>query len=79
MNWESGVFCKLYKTNEYKFNHPNYLNLNEKAKSSLKKKIENQLKELCLDEPNLFDFNLNIKVNANQNCCLFNLSSDNKN
>ena len=79
MNWESGVFCKMYKTNKYKFNPPKYLNLNENAKSSLKTIIENQIKELYLDKPDLFEFNLNIKVNANQNCCLYNLSSNNKN
>ena len=79
MNWESGVFCKMYKTNKYKFNPPKYLNLNENAKSSLKTIIENQIIELYLDKPDLFGFNLNIKVNANQNCCLYNLSSNNKN
>ena len=79
MNWESGVFCKLYKTNKYKFNPPKNFNLNENTKTSLKTIIENQIKELCLDRPDLFGFNLNIKVNANQNCCLYNLSPDNKN
>ena len=79
MNWESGVFCKLYKTNKYKFNPPKYLNLTDSTKSSLRKVIENQLNELGFNEPNLFGFNLNIKVNEKQNCCLYNLSSDNKN
>ena len=78
MNWESGIFCKLYKTNKYKFNPPNYLNLNENSKSSLKTIIEKQLKELYLDKPDLFGFDLNINLNTNQ-CCLYNLSPDNKN
>ena len=79
MNWESGIFCKLYKTNKYKFNPPKNLNLNENAKSSIKSIIEKQIKEFYLDKPDLFEFNLNINLNANQNCCLYNLSSDNKN
>ena len=69
----------MYKTNKYKFNPPNYFNLSENTKSSLKKIIEKQLKELCFDQPNLFKFNLNIKVNEKQNCCIYNLSPDNKN
>ena len=80
MNWESGVFCKMYKSNKYKFNPPKYFNLTESAKSSLKNIIEKQLKDLNLDQPNLFGFNLNIKVNGNnETCCLYNLSPDNKN
>ena len=79
MNWESGVFCKMYKSNKYKFNPPKYLNLTENTKSTLKNIIERQLNDLNLSQPNLFGFNLNIKVNGNQNCCLYNLSPDNKN
>ena len=79
MNWESGVFCKLYKTNKYKFNPPNYFNLNKNAKASLKTIIEKQIELFYLDKPDYFGFNLNIKLNANQNCCLYNLSPDNKN
>ena len=45
MNWESGIFCKLYKTNKYKFNPPKNLNLNENAKSSIKSIIEKQIKD----------------------------------
>jgi hypothetical protein len=46
----------------------------------LKNIIENQLNDLCLNQPNLFEFNLNIKVNGNnQSCCLYNLAPDNKN
>ena len=41
MNWESGIFCKLYKTNKYKFNPPKYLSLTDNAKSSLYKIIQN--------------------------------------
>ena len=77
MNWESGIFCKLYKTKEYKFNIPKYFNLNEKAKSSLASNINNQINELYLNKPNLFGFGLNI--NVNKNCSLYNLSPDNKN
>ena len=79
MNWESGVFCKMYKSNKYKFNPPKYLNLTENTKSTLKNIIERQLNDLNLSQPNLFGFNLNIKVNGSQNCCLYNLSPDNKN
>ena len=80
MNWESGVFCKMYKSNKYKFNPPKYFNLTDNSKSSLKNIIENQLNDLCLNQPNLFEFNLNIKVNGNnQSCCLYNLAPDNKN
>ena len=77
MNWESGVFCKIYKLKDYKFNSPKYLNLNENAKASLKSNINNQIKELKLDKPELFGFGLNI--NVNKNCALYNLSPDNKN
>ena len=77
MNWESGIFCKLYKTKNYKFNDPKYLSLNSKALLSLNTTINNQIKELRLDNPNLFEFNLNIRVN--KNCSLYNLSPDNKN
>ena len=77
MNWESGIFCKLYKTKNYKFNVPKYFNLNDNAKASLKNNISNQIKELNLDKPELFGFGLNI--NVNNNCALYNLFSDNKN
>ena len=77
MNWESGYFCKLYKTKDYKFNIPKYFNLNEKAKLSLVENINNQIKEFHLNNPEFFGFNLNI--NVNKNCSLYNLSPDNKN
>ena len=77
MNWESGFFCKLYKTKEYKFNVPKYFNLSEKARSSLISNIKNQIKELQLDNPDIFGFKLNI--NVSENCALYNLSPDNKN
>ena len=79
MNWESGIFCKLYKTNKYKFNPPKYLSLTDNAKSSLYKIIQKQIKELHLDDPSLFGFNINININEKINCCLYNLSPDNKN
>ena len=77
MNWESGFLCKLYKIKNYKFNSPKYLNLNDKAKTNLKSAINNQIRELHLNNPKLFDFGLNI--NVNNNCALYNLSIDNKN
>ena len=77
MNWESGIFCKLYKTKEYKFNAPKYFNLSEKARTSLISNIKNQIKELQLDNPDIFGFTLNI--NISENCALYNLSPDNKN
>ena len=77
MNWESGIFCKLYKTKDYKFNAPKYLNLNDNAKISLYNNINKQIKELYLNNPDLYGFNLNI--NVNKNCSIYNLSSNNKN
>ena len=77
MNWESGFFCKLYKTKNYKFNSPKYFNLNDSAKISLYNNVNKQIKELYLNNPKLYGFNLNI--NVNKNCSLYNLSSNNKN
>ena len=77
MNWESGFFCKLYKTKNYKFNAPKYSNLNDNTKISLYNIITKQIKELYLNNPEFYGFNINI--NANKNCSIYNLSSNNKN
>ena len=75
MNWESGIFCKLYKTKNYKFNIPKYFNLDSNALISLNSTINKQIKELNLDNQNIFGLNINV----NKNCSLYNLSPDNKN
>ena len=77
MNWESIIFFKMYKTNKYKFNPPNYIKLNKEEKLDLYKDLNNQIKEYDLNNSNLYGFNLNI--NVNKNCALYNLSKNNKN
>ena len=77
MNWESIVFFKIYKTNKYKFDLPNYLKLTKDEKLVLYNNINNQIKELVLNNSDFFNFGLNI--NVNKGCSLYNLSPDNKN
>ena len=77
MNWETIIFFKMYKTNKYKFNPPNFIKIGDDEKLKLFLDINEQIKELDLKNTKLYNFNLNI--NVNKNCALYNLSNDNKN
>ena len=76
MNWESIIFYKMYKTNKYKFNPPNFIKLTSEEKLNLYSTINNQIKELDLNNIELYENILNI--NVNKNCALYHIYSDNK-
>ena len=77
MNWESIAFLKMYKTNKCKFNPPNYMKLTNDEKLDLYNNIINKIKEFNLNNPQIYNFGVNI--NVNKNCALYNLSPTNKN
>ena len=75
MLWESSILNKIYKTNAFKINPPNFPKLPENVKPTLMKKIKDTLDEFNLSDNTYFLFNLNIQINTD--CALYHLYSNN--
>ena len=75
MLWESSILNRIYKTNVFKINPPNFPKLAENVKPTLMKKIKDTLDEFNLSDNTYFLFNLNIQINTD--CALYHLYSNN--
>ncbi len=75
MLWESSILNRIYKTNVFKINPPNFPKLAENVKPTLMKKIKDTLDEFHLSNNPNFLFNLNIQIN--NDCALYHLYSNN--